>query len=168
MKEHKLYKKFEPKAEMFKIAAQMVVGCLIVLSLAAKTLFYFFETSDNCGGETSNIWFKIGELLHSHPLEIVAFWLAISAGLELAYMLFTDGPDEAVEPLILGLTSAALLVVSGASIEKVSWGLAATMLSLVGSIGFMFWVRERFNISKSITTEEEKSSSNPSYIKLAD
>ena len=168
MKEHKLYKKYEPKARTFKIAAQMIVGCLIVLSLAAKMLLNFLETSDNWVGETSNKWIVIKDLLHNHPLEIVAFWLAVSAGLELAYMLFTGGPDEAVEPLILGLTSAALLVISGASIDKVSWGLAATILSLVVSIGFMFWVRERFKISKSTTTEEEKGSPNPSLTKQAD
>jgi hypothetical protein len=28
-------------------------------------------------------------------------------------MLFTDGPDEAIQPLILGLSAATLLAVSG-------------------------------------------------------
>jgi hypothetical protein len=36
----------------------------------------------------------------------------MSAALDLAYMLFTEGPDEAVQPLIVGIAAAVLISVS--------------------------------------------------------
>ena len=55
--------------------------------------------------------------------------LAISAGIELAYMLFTDGPDEAIEPPILGITSAAFFTL--ANDAKGSWVLGVYALSIL-------------------------------------
>lgn len=43
--------------------------------------------------------------------------LAAAAVIELAYTFFTDGPDEAIDPLILGLSSAMLIQVAGRNID---------------------------------------------------
>ena len=47
-------------------------------------------------------------LSRRNVLEIVGEGLALSAGIELIYMLFTDGLDETVDPLIIGTASAIL------------------------------------------------------------
>ena len=46
------------------------------------------------------------------PLTIVGFALAISTAFELAYTLFTDGPDEAVNPVITSIAVGILLLIS--------------------------------------------------------
>jgi hypothetical protein len=65
----------------------------------------------------------------------------VSAGIELAYMLFTPGPDEAVEPLILGLASAALLTASKDSLgvpDAAVIGIACLAMAL------LFYVRKKY------------------------
>jgi len=54
-------------------------------------------------------------------LTYVANALAISCGLQLAYMLITDGPDEAIEPIMLGVASVILLILS--TVEPSQWGI---------------------------------------------
>ena len=67
--------------------------------------------------------------------------LIYSAGVELAYMLFTPGPDEAIEPVLLGLASSVLIIISD---ETVNWkdALVAPLLCL--AIGFLFFIKARF------------------------
>src|SRR5947208_1370107 len=54
------------------------------------------------------------EGIAGHPradqaLGVVGAALVVAAGLELAYSLFTEGPDEAIEPLLLAMSAAILL-----------------------------------------------------------
>jgi hypothetical protein len=59
----------------------------------------------------------------------------VSTAIELGYMLFTSGPDEAVEPLILGIAGAALLVLSEViSVETQPPALVAFCHALSGLI----------------------------------
>jgi hypothetical protein len=73
-----------------------------------------------------------------NPLEIVGKGLMVSAAIELAYMLFTDGPDEALNPLILGLSSAALIT---ASREALSFPEAAVIAVTCLAIAILFHVK---------------------------
>src|SRR5215213_6239241 len=45
-------------------------------------------------------------------LEHIGEALAFSAAIDLAYMLFTPGPDEAIEPVIIGIAATVLILVS--------------------------------------------------------
>jgi hypothetical protein len=45
-------------------------------------------------------------------LRLVGYGLAVSAAVELAYTFFTRGPDEALDPLILGVSSFTLIALS--------------------------------------------------------
>lgn len=51
-------------------------------------------------------------ILKKNILSLVSEAMMVSAAIELAYMLYTPGPDEAVDPLILGIAGTALLVMS--------------------------------------------------------
>ncbi len=64
----------------------------------------------------------------------------------MAYMLFTPGPDEAVEPVILGLASTLLYVLSlldlGGSISL--WQYSILILSIGITIGGLFFIKDKF------------------------
>lgn len=71
-------------------------------------------------------------------LRDIATALAISAAVELAFTLFTDGPDEALDPLMLGL-SAALLLTLGKL--KLDWTSGLAVLLLVLALAVLFCIR---------------------------
>jgi len=150
-KNHLLYRLLKPFAEPIKIVLQMLIGAGIVGVLAIKLvsmgLDQFLPTC-------VIMWLKedgfLDIIAQNSILEIVSSGLALSAGVELAYMLFTPGPDEAVEPLILGLASTVFLVASGQGIE--SWQGMSSVLILILSIVILFWVRDRFVSGLETTT----------------
>jgi hypothetical protein len=118
------YDWLEPKALIVKTYLQMMVGIAIAVLLFAYLV----------GWNPLKIEGK-------NPLSIVSYGLMFAAGIELAYMLFTRGPDEAVDPVILGLASALLLELSQGDF---TWIDAAVVPGLCGSIGLMFWTKSRF------------------------
>ena len=131
--DHDLYTKWKPKALSIKIGLQMLIGLAIVVLLAMKLLLHLINFPT---------FFLFEILITHHPLQIVGYALALSAGIELAYMLYTPGPDEAIEPLILGMSSAVLLVISEKKI--VGYDVALTVLVLTAGIGFLFWVKKTY------------------------
>jgi hypothetical protein len=165
--EHWLYRNLGPPAQWVKIAVQMVIGLAIVVILAVKLSLHVCCTTDQ--GRTlspsvenvlanilptfldesliSNILSSnvLSYFVESDPLTLIGSALVLSAGVELAYMLYTDHPDEALDPLILGLAAAALLVLHEIKDGTVSWQLALTLaltiLVLSGAIGFLFYIR---------------------------
>src|SRR5215207_10074556 len=48
------------------------------------------------------------ELDHAQLFGFIGGLLGVSAAVELAFMLLTEGPDEAVDPLLLSISAAAL------------------------------------------------------------
>lgn len=71
-----------------------------------------------------------------------AGWLAAATGVELAYTLFTDGPDEAVEPAILGLASAMILLT--AHIDEAHPWTALAILGLGATMALLFAVKKQY------------------------
>lgn len=88
---------------------------MLIATLTLKGIAELMQTL-----QIPHIWDK-DTLAHStfmaHLLSIRTFQyigkaLGISAGIDLGYMLFTEGPDEALTPLLLGVSSAAFLTIS--------------------------------------------------------
>ena len=73
---------------------------------------------------------------------IVAGGLAVVAAIELAYTLFTPGPDEVVNPLMLGVSSVFLFQLS--KIDGLTWGSGLAALLFVASLAGLFVIRRRF------------------------
>jgi hypothetical protein len=117
---------------IIKISFQMLIGAAIVALIAGKILFRIVNMTS---------LFDIPPILRLNVLEIVGKGLAYSAGIELAYMLFTPGPDEALEPVILGLASAVLLIISN---ETVGWEDAIVVPIICLTIGFLFYIKRKF------------------------
>ena len=120
------------------------IGLLLVAKLSAN-IFWGFR-GDVEGGWPMWCWLR-----DTPTLAIVGEALMFSAGVELAYMLFTPGPDEAVQPLILGLAAAGLLVASDAMDLRAA--LIVAILTL--AIGFLFFVRQKFVESKLVESKKE-------------
>jgi hypothetical protein len=144
--EHALYKKYGPVAETVKIILQFLIGIGLALLLLAKP----FHTMIPWHGAAP----RIQQLVALPTLELVAIALAYSSGFELAYTLFTAGPDEAVEPVIMGLAAAMLLGFS--KLERIDvldgCGAVVFVIALAG----LFFVRQYFLLSPdSVQPEDE-------------
>jgi hypothetical protein len=103
-RESKLYTTLRPWAERVKIVLQFLIGIGLVLLLLVKLIPWLCTLIP-----WDIVAHRIQHLITLSPLDLVATALAYSAGFELAYTLFTPGPDEAVEPVIMGLAAAMLL-----------------------------------------------------------
>jgi hypothetical protein len=123
----KLYEMVEPRAKGLKALGQMVIGTATVPIIAVMVWMPRFNRQG------------IAEL----ALHVVAISLALAAAIELTYTLFTPGPDEAVDPLILGLSSLLLIQISSPSLELTPSKAAASLL-LVVALAVLFLVREIF------------------------
>lgn len=70
-------------------------------------------------------------------LKMVSIALAAATAVELAYMLFTPGPDEAVQPVMMGVASAVLFLLSKDNLDGLKLiGIAL----LICTIPLLFWL----------------------------
>lgn len=92
-----LYNRVQPSAEAIKGYIQIAIGIAVI------TVFVKHWISHHPGK------FNIAQ----GALSLVGYGLAASAAVELAYTFFTKGPDEALDPLILGVSSFTLIALSG-------------------------------------------------------
>lgn len=97
-----IYRHWKPWAYLVKILLQMVVGVGAVVDIGLHV--------------AHSVQHHIGQAPLAPPtvasVKVIAYALAVAAAIELAYTLFTPGPDEALDPLMLGLSSAILLLVT--------------------------------------------------------
>jgi hypothetical protein len=125
-----LYELLEPVARYAKILVQMTIGVVsIVLIIRIALSARHDGFPNNLPGADSTI-------------QVIAAGLAIAAAAELAYTLFTDGPDEAIDPLMLGLASALLFQL--AKLKTLTSGAGIATILLVVSLGVLFAVRREF------------------------
>lgn len=66
----------------------------------------------------------------------------MAVSLELVYTLFTPGPDEAIDPLMLGISAAFLYLIS--TLKDLTWtaGVAAVLFAV--TLALLFLVRQHF------------------------
>jgi len=131
-----LYSSWIPKkVKTLKTAIQFLIGSCLIFILVAKGILEIaqtFHVIDNFNGFEISLF--RGEELFNHilgisPFKYIASALAISAGVELSYMLFTDGPDETIEPLMLAIASAAFYTISNT--PENSWAMLGYAISLL-------------------------------------
>jgi hypothetical protein len=87
-RQRSVYDPLQPRAKNVKAMLQMAIGVTTVTVVGWQ---YFNTLGD---GDPTSLF-----------LNGIGIGLAAAAALELAYTLFTDGPDEALDPLTLGLAS---------------------------------------------------------------
>jgi hypothetical protein len=103
-KEPIAYQVSQSAAENLKAILQMAIGVITICVVGWRFLY----TPDT----------GLAKLI----LEGTGVGLAAAAALELAYTLFTPGPDEALDPLMLALSATILLKLSETSISLANAG----------------------------------------------
>lgn len=122
-----------------KIVSYIIQYCIFItltLLLSCKGLIEIIQTLSPDAGILQ--WQLSKQLLSINTLLYVSLALAISCGIQLAYMLVTHGPDEAFEPVMLGIASAVLLILS--KIEPDEWTVryALGILIMIICIAILF------------------------------
>jgi hypothetical protein len=133
-------------AQVVKIILQFLIGIGLALLLLAK-LFYLLIQWHGAAP-------RIQQLVALPPLELTAIALAYSSGFELAYTLFTAGPDEAVEPVIMGLAAAMLLGFS--KLERIDVLAGCGAVVFVIALAGLFFVRQYFLQSPDFVQPEDE------------
>lgn len=120
-----VYDSVQPIAEAIKAIVQMTIGVAALIILVIQICIHLPTSAANIG---------------DRALAIIGVALAVSAAVELAYTFFTDGPDEALDPLILGLSSFGLIEISRSAAELNT--VAIPLLVIVVAIVVLFIARK--------------------------
>lgn len=137
----RLYRFAARPVYLVKVICQMLIGIGLAIALIVK-IYMFILTDLQCMSDTISLGNKIR---CTDTLAIMAYGLALSAGFELAYRMFGEGIHGAIDPLIVGVSSAFLFMVSSLTLEKVDWQVALLLTSLTLTIGALLYCRERFS-----------------------
>jgi hypothetical protein len=121
-----VYDSVQPVAEGVKAIVQMVIGVSAVIVLVVRLVLI---------GTRARVALAT---VHWGPLESLSLFSAV---VELAYTLFTDGPDEALDPLILGLSSFALIEISR---SEAHLNTVAVPVLLIAVAIFVLFIARRF------------------------
>lgn len=119
-----------PKAKLLKAGIQMLIGVLAVARLSA----YMWHR---------HAWWGPRFTSADASLALIGRALAAATVVELAYTLFTDGPDEVLDPLMLGI-SAFLIIELGETGTHIAWGTGLGLLLTAITLSLLFAVRQRF------------------------
>ncbi len=100
-------------ANIVKTILQMLIGVVVLIVV----VLHLIESINPTWGLPI-----LQDTYKAEILTIIAYALLYASAIELAYTLFTPGPDEAVEPLITGLAAVILLGIAKIDYEKFSLG----------------------------------------------
>jgi hypothetical protein len=152
-----VYDAVQPFAYVIKVLLQMALGAAAVVGLAkvvicgwsprfiADTTTVKAHAAAKAVRPAVEIHLSVAHLC----LGVVGTALVVAAGLELAYTLYTQGPDEAVDPLILALAAALILQLARADHldQHQAFAMLLYALALAGLFALRHFVDERKNES---------------------
>ena len=122
-----LYNRVQPPAEAIKGYIQIAVGIAVIIVFALQWISHYDDDFNIAQG----------------ALAVVGYGLAASAAVELAYTFFTKGPDEALDPLILGVSSFTLIALSRIDPPKLKTS-DTIPLSLLALVILLLFLARRF------------------------
>lgn len=142
----RLYRFAARPAYLVKVICQMLLGLGLAIAMVTK-IYMFILTDYQCEVDGSTLG---NSIRCTNTLAILAYALALSAGFELAFRLFSEGLQGAIDPLILSVCSAFLMIVSSLSLDNVNWQIALLLTSLTLAVGVLLYCRERFSLGTVI------------------
>lgn len=152
-----LFRFLHRPAYLVKVICQMIIGLGIAVTLIAK-VYMLVLTDYQCMADTNSLGNRIR---CGNTLAIMAYALALYAGFELAFRMFREGVQGAIDPLIIGVCSVFLLLISMLNLESASWQIAMLLTSLTVTIAALLFCRDRFaSTDKSRQLPEQET--NPS------
>jgi len=122
-----IYQRQAPRAQYVKAVTQMGIG------IAAAVTVLILSIDLSLKGYT-------GARIEEHIFVTIGVALAVGAAIELAYTLFTHGPDEALDPLMLGLSAAIILQLG--KVHGFDLRQATSAILYVVALGTAFAVRK--------------------------
>lgn len=161
----------ESAAENFQMRIQKTIFFLLTILLLTKGFleilqtFSFFEQpiALHIKNLVQPLWFYkhgfVSSILQINTLVYVANALALSCGFQLAYMLVTKGPDEAVEPIMLGVASAILLILSDNPASTWGMGKSVSIFLLIISIPILYISSRKMKKDKDDDKKEKNEES---------
>lgn len=135
---HALYQKYGRWAESVKITIQMCIGIILGIALLLQVIAYIIGLFSV--NPFSNFFISY------NPLDIIAFGLFFSTGVDLAYMLFTPGPDEAIDPVMTGLAAAILLGIGRVDYKKLQLQHGIILFLAVAALAGLFATKKHLYI----------------------
>jgi hypothetical protein len=129
-----LYRKSKPWAHGLKVFLQMFIGIGAAVDIGIHVAH---SVSNHTGTAPLAPETKVS-------VQVIAYALAVAAAIELAYTLFTPGPDDPLDPLMLGLSSAILLLVTSDKPELSQVARYTGAFIGILALGVLFFVRHRF------------------------
>lgn len=122
-------------ARLVPMICQMILGLGLMIAIILK-VYMAVLTDHQCAADS----ISLGNLLRcTSILSLMASILALSAGIELARCLFSEGLDRVAAPVILALAAAMLEFVAGFD-DGTGWRDALVLIALVASIGGIAWI----------------------------
>jgi hypothetical protein len=123
-----VYDEYQSHAEGIKAILQILTGIAFAAFLAYQIVADLNKISLQDSAD--------------HALKTVGAALAVSAVIELVYTFFTDGPDEALDPLILGVSSFTLIKLSPKDVHLTTANVLP--IALLALAIFILFVARRF------------------------
>jgi hypothetical protein len=125
-----LYQLLKPGAHGIKVFLQMLVGIGAAIDIGFQVVRFSIAAHPA---------FVPAATATTAVVRVIAYALAVAAAIELAYTLFTPGPDEALDPLTLGLSSGLLLLIA-AGPPSVTAKFSGVLLGVL-ALGGLFLIR---------------------------
>ena len=124
-------------ARLLRTICQMILGAGLAVTLILK-VYMIVLTDHVCAADVESL----GNVIRCTPtLAILAYVIAISAGIDLAYRLFEHDMDRVLAPLTLGLGAAVLSLLNGMQEGEPHWWHSLVIVSLVASLAGIQWLR---------------------------
>ncbi len=125
-------------ADVIRTVCQLILGAGLAIALILK-VYLAVLTDHVCVADAGTI----GNLIRCTPtLTLMAYILALAAGIELAKQLFEENDARVLSPLVLGTTAAMFSVLSGMMTSTPGWRDALVIIALVATIAAILWLRD--------------------------
>lgn len=140
-----LYRFLARPAYLIKVICQMLLGLGMAITLIAK-VYMLVLTDYQCLADTVTLGNRIR---CGNTLAIMAYGLAFYAGFELAFRMFRDGIHGVIDPLIIGVCSAFLLILSMLNLDNANWQVAMLLTSLTLTVVALLFFRYQITVMES-------------------
>ena len=127
----------ERPARLVRMICQMILGAGMAITMILK-VYMAVLTDHACVADEVTL----GNAIRCSPtLIIMAYALAISAGLDLAYRLFVSSLEQTVTPVVLAFGATLLFVLGGISENGAGWREALVVIAMTAALSGMIWMR---------------------------
>ena len=127
----------ERPARLVRMICQMILGAGLAITMILK-VYMAVLTDHACVADEVTL----GNAIRCSPtLIIMAYALAISAGLDLAYRLFISSFEQTVTPVVLAFGAALLFILGGISRNGAGWREALVVVAITAALSGMIWIR---------------------------